>query len=65
LRCFRGRTCEPLHIGFCSFRCRVRAAETHAMPEEPKKLIPDWLAVDLALIVASLTVIVLGIWIGV
>jgi hypothetical protein len=35
------------------------------MPEEPKKLIPDWLAVDLALIVVSLAVIVLGIWIAV
>jgi hypothetical protein len=35
------------------------------MPEEPKKLIPDWLPVDLALIVVSLAVIVLGIWIAV
>ena len=35
------------------------------MTEERRKRIPDWLAADLGVIVASLALIVFWIWIGV
>jgi hypothetical protein len=35
-----------------------------ALTERPAKRIPDWLAIDLLLIVVSLVIILVGIWIG-
>jgi hypothetical protein len=34
------------------------------MAEQPAKRIPDWLAIDLLVILVSLAIIVIGIWIG-
>jgi hypothetical protein len=34
------------------------------MAEQPAKRIPDWLAIDLLVILGSLAIIVIGIWIG-
>jgi hypothetical protein len=34
------------------------------MAEQPAKRIPDWLAIDVLVILVSLAIIVIGIWIG-
>jgi hypothetical protein len=57
--------CELVHIGLTGFRGSIRVAEgPDAMAEQPAKRIPDWLAIDLLVILGSLAIIVIGIWIG-
>jgi hypothetical protein len=46
------------------FRHRVRAAEGPAMNQQPDKRIPQWLTIDVLIIVIGMMIIGLGMWLA-
>jgi hypothetical protein len=58
--------CELVHIGLTGFRCSIHPVAEGPMPmaEQPAKRIPNWLTIDVLVILGSLAIIVVGIWMG-
>jgi hypothetical protein len=58
------RACELVHIDLWACVAASGVWRADVMAEQPAKRIPDWLAIDVLVILVSLAIIVIGIWIG-
>ena len=57
--------CELAHNRLRFFRCRIlKSRRVQAMIQQPAKRIPQWLAIDVLIILVSLAIIGIGIWIA-